>query len=243
MNWLILAIAIVSAPDPMKALKAEMLAAMQKCGSDGTCRMKVIQDYQPKLKAARNGILESRAAVRSEAAQKAAAERDKHGGKAGGPDGNYSGYPDWPSAEAALNDKKSCLHKAGRFRLRSKPPEPRGSRVTQTSPPSCLNIDVHKPSLRYCQIDRTVVAWHMTKHWEDRYWSDPHFAEVHRGNCLSRLKAAFLASDDEGFRLAILDAVGDLKANGEAIEAGFLAPVSKAKVTGRLKERLEWLSN
>lgn len=241
---IVLALLASAAEADLKRIKKEMLQARQACGSDMACQQQVMTDGLARLKAAQQGLLDERADARAATNSAANAERDRHGGKSGGPDGQYLGFPDWAAVQAALKGKH-CLHDVWDKRLRREPPVPQTSRTAKTAPPHCRFIDVHG-SDRYCALNRVAIAWNMTRHWSDRYWraddSGRHMASMHEGTCFGKMRKAFKASKDVGFRLAILDFVGEAKVAESQDVKPFLEQALKAEPKGPVRDRLEWLA-
>lgn len=231
---LCLALVLLASPaeDNLKRIKQEMLAARQACGSDTACQNKALQDGMARLKAATAALRSERnAAESSERAKKyrqAAVEREQHGGKSGGVDGQYLQLHDWAAAEAAWKDSIHCLHRADdQGRLPSKAPPPLGKDSYRYTAPYCGMITT-TPTERYCGLNHVAVVWHMLHQWEDRY--DKDIAYMKKGTCIARVAEAFRNSDDDGFRLAVLDFIADVKANGVINDVGlFLRKIREAR--------------
>jgi len=231
-----LVLVLASAQADLKQIRKEMLDARKACGSDAACQQKALQDGMARMEAAASGVQAERDDKRASAHAAADAERDRHGGRSGGADGQYIGLPDWAAVEAAMQDKKHCLHKVWPQRLSTSPPVP-----LRTRPPQCKQIKVHELGRRYCALNRMAVAWQMMHYWRDRYWDDADVAAVHENACFGFVAAAFRISDDDGFRLAVLDFVGDMKTAGSEDVEPFVEKALKSEPPGRVRQRLEWL--
>lgn len=237
-----LALTAQEAEQNLKSVMAEMNAAQKACGSDYKCRGKAMREWMPKVQAASKAVKTARAAGAAADNQQAATERDKHGGKSGGADGAYLQFPGFEAVKQALADRGHCLHKQYGV-LPRREPRPAGPRTSAATPPQCRMIP-QATTLRYCHLNRVAVAWHVMREWRERYWGrkDDGIAEMNLGACFDWTTKAFKLSDDVGFRLAVLDFVGEAKASGSPEAKAFVEAALKAEPAGPVRQRLEWLA-
>lgn len=242
---LVLMLLAGTAEADLKQIKKEMLAARTACGADMACQNKALQDGMARLKAATAALQSERAGARDEKLTAANAERDRHGGKSGSPDGQYLGFPDAKAVEAALKSKH-CLHDVTWDVLHRKLPPPRQAGKTPWDAPRCEAINIYEKGSRYCELNRVALAWAMGRHWGDRYWGTDSWgkqqATIHDSNCLSRAGAAFRISKDVGFRLAVLDFITDVRNVGSEGARPFIEKALEKEPAGPVRQRLEWLA-
>jgi hypothetical protein len=233
---------LADANEEMARVRRQMLKERQACGKDTGCQQAALMRGLAKLKAATNRLEQARGAERSAAVGKANQERDRHGGQSGGSDGQYLGLPDWAAVRAALKDRKDCLHRVDWGVLSRRPPNTPGRRRAVSSPPSCGMIQHHLETDRYCQLNRTAVTINMLLHWQDRYFpGDQTSAGNAISSCFGRAKQAFELSDDDGFRLAVLDMIGDIEPNDMVDPGRFVRKALETEPPGRVRDRLEWM--
>lgn len=238
-----LALTAQEAEQNLKDVMAQMNVAQKACGSDYKCRGKATREWIPKMQAASKAVKEARAAGAAASNQQAAAERDRHGGKSGGPDGQYLQFPDFGAVKQALTDRNHCLHRQYGVLPRTAP-RAAGPRTAAATPPQCRMVP-QVTTLRYCHLNRVAVAWHLMREWRELYWGrkDDGVADINMGACFDWTTKAFKLSDDVGFRLAVLDFVGEAKALGSPEAKGFIEAALKAEPAGPVRQRLEWLAD
>jgi hypothetical protein len=229
-----LALTAQEAEKELRTVMKAMNAAQTACGSDYKCRGKATREWLPKMQAAAKAVKEARAAGTAAKTQAAASERDKHGGKSGGADGTYYQFPDFGAVKRALADRQHCLHKQYGVLPRTAPAAA-GPRTMAATPPQCRMIV--QDATRYCHLNRVAVAWHVMREWRRLYWvKDDGIAEINMGACFDWAAKAFRVSEDPGFRLAILEALGSPEAKD------FIEAARKAEPAGPVRQRLEWLA-
>lgn len=224
----------LTVPEAEANLKSVM-AKMRKCGRNTKCTQSAMVEMQ----AASTALKQAKADATAQASAAANGERDKHGGKSGGDDGQYYQFPDFDAVQRGLLDRQHCMHKQYDVLPRKAPPRPRAG-MTPIDPPTCRMIP-QRPTERYCHLNRVAVAWHVMHEWRDRYEQNDGFYDINMDSCFDWPTKAFAVSDDVGFRLAVLDFVGEALALGYERAREFARSALDKEADGPVKQRLEWL--